>query len=982
MRSLLALLAVICPANLQANPSPETSASTLRGFKLNHWSFEEGAPSRINTITQSRDGFLWIGGVEGLFRFDGVTFERIPDRIVVAQLAAARDGAVWVGLARSKGVSVWRKGRLADAKMPHPSREVNDIIEGPDGAIWVARGGRGPLSLARWARGRWAEFDLQSGLPDQPVWDILFARDGTQWLTLEHAVYLRQRGASRFEPAGIVTSPRASLAEGPHGDIWLSDRNGTRRIAANGRIERTGPRFPTNSGTRTLFDRHGDMWGVTWSNAAFRISLATDQRQPSGKVLTLDQSGGLLSDAARAVFEDREGNLWIGGELGLNMVRRVAIADAPVIPEDATTNYMLAVDRDGVVYAANDQAVYRIEPERDPVKAITPGGTIEALCTARDGGVWIVLRGQAIRFRHGRTARFSLPDEFAANSCGEDAGGRLWLPALQKGLFRLEAGHARKWHEHDLATAVPGNVAILPDGRAAIHFRNGTPKLHNPPFVALHDASARSGNIEGLLSGQGTLLLSAATGINAPLLTGSPLLETRAHPWAASLNGLTQTRAGDTWGIGDAGIVRIKSSDLARAFGDPHKAIPYRVFDYRDGLDSFAQKSAGSQIVAGKDGRVWFATRRNLMVIDPKHIPENTLPPEAVIRDLVADKTRIPAMSDRMLPAGTTHVEINFTATSLSIPSRVAFRYRLSGEDNEWIDAGNSRRATFNGLAPGSYTFELLAANEDGVWSRRPVAMRFSIAKAFHQTWWFRLIAGLGAAGLLYLVYALRVRQVGAQIHDRLRERTRERERIARELHDTMIQGVQGLILRFQAVADHFADNPAALSVMLPALDRAEEMLVEGRERVTGLRRTRERDLIEEIRQLSESQSVAQDNVAPITITGTPRLINPDLIDEIVVVLGEAILNAVQHSRATNIEVGVNFGHRQFSAFVRDNGSGIAAEFVGEQGRPGHFGLIGMHERVEAMRGHLRIETAQGFGTEIRLFLPARVIYQDKQIRR
>ena len=200
LRTWLArLIAVVLAAGtlstaIPAAPPAVDAQAALHGFKMRHWSIEEGAPGRINAFAQTPDGFLWIGGVDGLVRFDGLSFERIgpppssTHRIVVARLLAARDGTLWIGLARKKGMLVWRNGRLEDARMPNPSREVNDIAQGPDGAIWVTRGGRAALSLARYANGRWTEFDIASGLPLEPAWNPLFAQDGTLWLTTENGV--------------------------------------------------------------------------------------------------------------------------------------------------------------------------------------------------------------------------------------------------------------------------------------------------------------------------------------------------------------------------------------------------------------------------------------------------------------------------------------------------------------------------------------------------------------------------------------------------------------------------------------------------------------------------------------------------------------------------------------------------------------------------------------------------------------------------
>lgn len=974
---ILFALGLLCGVGASASaPDP------LDGLRITHWSLEEGAPSRINSIAQSVDGMLWIGGVDGLHRFDGVTFERIDtaQHLVVSQIMASRGGDVWIGLGRSRGLLVWRGGVLRPSGMPGVSREVNDIVEGPDGAIWVARGGRSVRSLARLAHGHWEEFDRTSGLPEQPVWNILFARDGTLWVVLDHAIYRRRPGATQFEPTGLEVPARASLAKDASGGIWLSDRTGTRRVAQSGagpihvdhRLDHPDPA----GGTRTLFDRHGDLWEATWSNGIARIVAPLGPPGSSG-VLSIGTDMGLLSSQTRAVFEDREGNIWIGTEMGLNMLRRVPVTIAPVIPRNAPSTYRLAVDKLGVVYVGEASGVFRIAPGAQPERVLATARPVEALCAAQSGGVWVITPDSVQRLGPSPSPPRTKPPALS-QACVEDAAGRLWLPSLDHGLFLLEKGRWQTWPRLDASHGIPANAVLLPDGRAAIYFRAARPR-RAMPFLALDDSMVASGGVEGLLLGQGTMLASGAFGLGAPLLPGRPVLTKDRYPWAASLNGFAQGSNGESWAIGDQGLVRMRTAELTRAFSRPGSPVTVRVFDYRDGANSFVPKAGGSQLVVGGDGRAWFATRRNVLSINPATLATNPMPPNVLIRDVTANRLRRPANEGMTLPPKTTRVEIGFTATSLSVPQRVQFRYRLLGSDETWTTVQNQRLAVFSDLGPGRYTFEVSAANEDGVWSRVPARLNFTIERAFYQTLWFRALVVLAVCAILYTLFNLRLIQVSGQIHDRMLARNRERERIARELHDTMIQGVQGLILRFQAVADRFAGDPEAQAVLLPALDRAEEMLVEGRDRVTGLRRMDDRNVVEELARLAEQDIYPAGLISPLQVTGKPRRLLPEMLDELVAVVCEALNNAACHSGASRIDIGVHFGRLHFTAFVRDNGKGIPRDFATARGRPGHFGLLGMYERARTMKGKLRIESAEGFGTEIRLIVPARFAYLPGQ---
>jgi Two component regulator propeller len=339
----------------------------LSEFKHEAWPLSRGAPSRINAITQTPDGFLWIGSVEGLFRFDGVSFEpvRMPgsqaQRLVVSSLHVARSGELWVGLARGRGVAVLRGGQLVDAGMPNPSREVNDIREDAEGGLWVARGGRSEQGLARWFRGQWQEFGTDSGLPAQPVWGLHMARDGTVWAVLSRTLALRRPGDARFSTTGPAISALASLTEDGDGRLWVSDSQGTRALTAAPGPLTVFPHPNPVGGTRLLFDGRGDLWTTTRNGGVLRIR-APGRALPAGlppaaRVAALDTTGGLTSDQTRALFQDREGNLWVGTELGLDQLRPAAVVVEPGLPASSPTSYRLAAARDGTVYVADAEAL-------------------------------------------------------------------------------------------------------------------------------------------------------------------------------------------------------------------------------------------------------------------------------------------------------------------------------------------------------------------------------------------------------------------------------------------------------------------------------------------------------------------------------------------------------------------------------------------------------------------------------------------------
>jgi signal transduction histidine kinase/ligand-binding sensor domain-containing protein len=954
------------------------------------WPMENGAPSRIGALEQSRDGYLWIGSVEGLFRFDGVTFEHIVDErrrggpFVVAALLGARNGDLWVGLARSGGVALYRHGRLVDARMPNPSREVSGLAETRDGAVWVARGGRLVNPLARYRQGRWEEIGPRWGLPDQRIWQLLTGRDGTLWVVLTGRVMRLRPGAHRFERVGEPVMWRAGIAEDPSGRIWVSDGDGVRPIGTPLRRSasvRTGPSPQDARSTKILFDRRGRLWGTSLSRGLFRI----DHPGMGANVYTVSWSSqawgftaahGLTSDQARAILIDREGNLWVGTELGLDMLRPASLMVEPGIPADSAESYHIAATDDGSVYVSDVDTLYRILPGAAPEVVLRTPNLPGALCSAPGGAVWLILRDKAVRVTRSGTQTVPKPIEATYYGCAVDRAGRLWLPAVDRGLLWREGGRWRKWPGLRAGLGVPGDAVTMPDGRAAILFRNRPPAMPGAPFLPLSKERLRIGNLEGLLPGRRVLMVGGAQGIAAVSANGVRTLDTRRYPWLGSVNGLVQTPAGDTWMIGDSGITRMRSDALAAAFVRPGSALPHRIYDFNDGLNSFAQKTSGAQVAAGGDGRVWFLTRRNVLTIDPRRLERNPRPPTVLIRAVVVGDQRYRDPAALTLPAGTTRLSIDFTATSLAVPARVRFRYRLKGVDPGWIDPQGRRMADYGELGPGTYRFQVIASNNDGVWNRTGAELRLTIPPTWYETWIFRAAALLILGLLLWFLYSLRLRQVSGRIRERLEARSAERDRIARDLHDTLLQGVQGLIMRVHAIAERLpADDPARRSID-QTLDRAEDLMIEGRERVRDLRSRDQLNLDALLADIARSQPFDPAVEFGFATVGTPAPVCGPIVDEVGQIAGEALFNAARHAQASHVEVRVEHAGRQLIITIADDGIGFDEGRLGTSIGNGHYGIVGMRERAKRIGGTLTFASRPGGGTMVVLEIPASIAYE------
>jgi signal transduction histidine kinase len=381
------------------------------------------------------------------------------------------------------------------------------------------------------------------------------------------------------------------------------------------------------------------------------------------------------------------------------------------------------------------------------------------------------------------------------------------------------------------------------------------------------------------------------------------------------------------------------------------------------------------------DGRIWFALEEvGVQVVDPKRLQDNPAAPPVAVTRLVADHRPYPLSTKLRLPALTRDLEIDYTAYSLAIPEKVRFRYRLEGVDKNWQDVMTRRQAYFTNLRPGSYRFAVSAANNDGVWNEQGAMLDFSIAPAWYQTNWFHLLCLVGFLTLLWWAYQLRFRQLQRQFAIALEARVNERTRIARELHDTLLQSFNALLLRFQTVADLLSTRPdEARSALNSTIDQTAQALIEGRDAVQQLRSTVVTDdLASAIGSLGQAQATNGSSCNPtfhIEVEGTPRDLLPITRDEVYRIAGEALRNAFRHARARRIEVDIRYDRRQLRLQIRDDGQGIDPQLLRTDGLSGHFGLRGMRERAQSLGGELTIWSEVNSGTEIDLTVPSSGAY-------
>src|SRR5215469_9919318 len=429
------------------------------------------------------------------------------------------------------------------------------------------------------------------------------------------------------------------------------------------------------------------------------------------------------------------------------------------------------------------------------------------------------------------------------------------------------------------------------------------------------------------------------------------------------------------------GLVRIARSELDGWINDPKHVLKTTVFDNSDGVRTVSvHGESGPRVTKSPDGRIWFVPGDGVSVIDPHHLSFNRLPPPLHVEQIIADGKTYDASNGLSLPARVRDLTIDYTALSLVAPEKIHFRYKLEGQDPGWREVVNDRRAQYSNLTPRHYTFRVIACNNSGVWNEAGEALDFVIPPAWYQTNWFRAACVVAFLAMLWGIYELRVRQLAAQFNMRLDERVNERTRIARELHDTLLQNFQGLLPRLQAALNLYMQPERvteARKTLEAAIDTASEAITEGRDAVKGLRLStvEKNDLAVAVRTLGEELAVATVNQSSptfeVAVVGTPRSLHPILRDEVFRLAAEAMRNAFCHAQAGKIEVEIRYGEKEFRLQVRDNGRGIDPSVLSGDGREGHYGLHGMHERAKIAGGKLKVWSELNSGTEVEITIPA-----------
>lgn len=952
--------------------------------QLNHrnWVVRDAAPSDITAIAQTKDGALWLGTSGLLYWTDGISFEphatgrgfQLPATNISA-LRAAEDGSLWVGF-RFGGVSrlIRREIKSYGEQDGLPGGQVRAIVQDSGGAIWVATS-RG---IVRLAGDRW-----QGGWIDAPALDAFVDRAGALWVaTPDRVLRLPARQQTFQTIAELGTRIKsASLAQAPDGSVWLGAAGlGIARMREGAPLQWL--KQPASG--EILFDRDGNLW---MAGDGLRRVPAPIERTSSPQEFS--RAHGLSSNSVHTVFEDREGNVWVGTTAGLDRLSRSDFVRTSLPWLSGRT--VLGAGDDGSVWmgSGNARALLKFVDAIQVRQLDSPPMT--AATRAPDGVVWFGGPEAIVRIVNDRLERFPLPDfsegrDIAALAV--DDAGAVWVAFDEGALYRFANG---TW-------TVNGNVTGLPEGEVV---SATTDERGDVWFGYVDKKIARvSGDRAQVFTAADGLDIGAVTALHArpsavwaggeggtALFDGKRFATVRSRncqPFIA-VSGIVETNDGDVWIFRGTALSRVEKAREQLTADNIERRLDCATYGRLQGLPGSAQQRPAPSLLQSTDGRLWMAAADGVAWLDPNHIDRGQALPTATILMVRDGVEQYEAQGDYIkLPVHTQNIRIQYTAWSLTTPELVRFRYWLEGSDSGWQGVGRNREASYTNLSPGKYRFRVAASNDNVVWSEAESSLPFEILPAFYQTTWFKTVCAVVALMLLILMYRLQVRRATFRLRVRLEERISERERIARELHDTLLQGVQGLIMRFQSVALRIPEREPLRDLMERALDRADQVLVESRDRVKDLRDVSGsgNDLSQDVAEAAQLLADGSAIKFSVTVNGSARPLHQIVREETFLIAREALSNSFKHARAEKIEVELSYERSALRMHVRDDGSGIDTATLQAGGRADHWGLLGMRERAQKMGGSLHIYSRSHAGTEIELRVPASVAYSDRHVAR
>jgi ligand-binding sensor domain-containing protein/two-component sensor histidine kinase len=974
-RLSLLILSTIAAASPSSSPKPPDSFP----FSRRVWQTVDGLPEDFaQSLAETPDGYLWIGTSGGLVRFDGVRFTifnsqnepAFRDDSVYA-LATSNDGALWAGT-EGGGLLRYRDRQFR----PFGKAEgltngfVRVIFEDRDRNLWVGTDDglfrlRGDSLVREDGRGEIPSVAVHSIWQDREG-RLLVGGSGLLILSGGHAEYYSST-------ASLADNSIRTIRQTSDGAVWIGTISGLRRLDKG--IQGDPFRAPLlirDTNVDFLVEgRGGALWIGTYGQGVIRYE--------DGKFLHLTAPALLPHNNVLSIFEDGEGDIWIGTQSGLERLSPSAAATvttADGAPQSINTIYqdphgeLLVAALNGRLFRVSHQVLTPVQLPRELMTV-----PIRNVFRESRGALWFGSDGQGVfRVQDGAATHFSmkngLVNEFVRAFC-EDLDGGIWI-GTDGGLSRWYGGAFRNFNTNDglaygsiraLLLDANGSLWVATDGGLS-HFQHGVflrdSLLHyfrGQKIRALYQD--RAGSLWIGTHGEGLFLLKDHHLFRLTQRNGLP---------ASKIYFISEDRSGKMWMSGPGGIVSAAREDLEALARDPSHSIAVRVYSASDGLGT-NQMNGGVQPAGSlaASGEFWFPGTKGAVSIRPD-APVKSSPPPVLIEQVLADDRPVPITPPIRIAPGAGKLELHYTAIRLRAPEQIRFKYWLEGSEPEWTDAGTRRIAYYTNVPGGTYQFHVVAYELNDPAHSSETVLRIRWLPHFYQTAWFYalcVLALMTAAAGAYGVHVRNIRKRFSAVLD-------ERNRLAREMHDTLIQGCVGVSALLEAASSAQEVSPKIANELLDrARNEVRATVDEARLAVWNLRQSsgNASDLTSAIEQLSHR--IGTETGVPVMFqsSGQPIAVTADAADSLMMLIREALYNAVRHGAPNKLGVRLVFRRHDLRVEIEDDGCGFDPSATSDPGVR-HYGLIGMRERVSHLGGELQLVSSPGHGTKVLLHLP------------
>ena len=995
---LVVLLCGVVSGVVQGNITPT--------YRHDLWNTAAGFPGGyVYAVTQTADGYVWIGSSKGLIRYDGLTFTPIresdsnPDlKLPVWGLLTDSNDQLWV-FDNHTHVFRYSADRLIG---PLPDNGRHQYRQSP--LLGKTREGRllfgsAVQGLVEYERGSPRVLLDPALMPNLPT-AVAETADGTFWIGTDGMGMFRVRlirGAPEIQhlPALINAKVNCLLPIG-ESTVLIGTGKGLMVLHHGRVIQQVRPELRDQEIIALANGKGGDIW-IGAEGQVFKANAG--DIGPDGQIQLLNRLD--VNGPVTAVFEDRDGDLWVGGPERIERYRGSGFTsylssdglpciNCGAIYADHRGRLWFA-PWDGGLFRLLEGSIQKVEVaglKNDTVYSIVGGSEDEVWVTRKYGGVTrLIFHGDALETST-YTQREGLGQD-SVSSIYRAPDGTVWAGTVSGGLSRLRR---KTWRTFTTRDGLPSDRISAITGNTAGDIFVGTPKglatLKNRHWVVY---AARDGlppgAIESLFADDsGTLWIGTTKGIS--FLESGVIHVPLGAPKAlyGEILGVAEND-GWLWMVTRDRVLRIRRSALLQQSFDERD---YREFGVADGLPTSEGVKRSCSVVKDGHGRIWFSLNQGISVLQPAAFATPAFPVTIRLDEMLVDGRLLEPRGQIRIPAGRHRLTFRYAGVNVSNPGGVRYRYRLDGVDSAWSEPTTLREIDYTNVSPGRFRFHVMARSPDGVWNERESTMSFEIAPAYWQTRWFQVVCVAALVLLVFGFHRLRLQQLARQFSVGLEARVGERTRIARELHDTLLQNLHGLMFQFQAARNMLPKRvDEAAEVLDGAIGATEQTITDSRNAIQHLRSEPmcEGDLGQWLAATSQelARSAHANGDAPVfrlTVEGDRKVLTPIPRDEVYGIAREILRNVFQHAHATRIEAEVRYDDRELRVRIRDDGKGIDPRVLHEGGSAGHWGLRGVRERAQQIGAHVDFWSEAGAGTEVELTVPGAIAYEQVKERR